>query len=82
MDQTRVGLSTRPSRMAVAQSIASSRLLPWTPAQAQDKAMAEQVRQMAQRLERQSLGRRGPVDQKGDRFEITAGKIDVVGFFD
>ncbi len=29
-----------------------------------------------------SLGSGGPIDQKGDRFEITAGKIDVFGFFD
>jgi uncharacterized protein (UPF0335 family) len=38
--------------MAIALAIASSSLLPWAPVQAQDKAMAEQLRQMAQRLER------------------------------
>jgi len=52
MDQTRARLSARPLHMAIALAIASSSLLPWAPVQAQDKAMAEQLRQMAQRLER------------------------------
>lgn len=52
MDQTRAQLTVRPTRLALAVFITMCGLSPWASAQAQDKALAEQLRQMAQRLER------------------------------